>query len=1565
MHVAPQQWPTSAAVPSASTTSGSLQDLSNGCATLCRAPSGRFRMRVPSFTKQVKTSEVAQPTTSANNAASNPHGKAWQPRWAPKLKRTQPSESLTTYSPILDSSLSAFPSFVASPPPAVQLDDAGFGRPFSTSGLLDLNASRFSFLDMGNKDNDSDSDSSDSHDTPAFVRQLPTIQEPLASPHAQVRPPLTTASSDYSDAMDPATASSSLQPEPSRGMLTLASTPSPASTEQTRAGRPSLTAPSPALASLISSFPNPLTRGDSAYAPPSSLEPLPSQSLTDDVSASLSASSAMRKENSWDGGEHFDVQGYKHDGVAASHASTELPYLDMDDEDESGTSHDTIPDTSSGTMHSQPTATSMAPSMSRQARNPPPRPAPTMALPDLPPHAALQAPLRRHTPTSSVQLDAQQQLGSAHSSGASTKSVQRPLILPALRSSASIDRLAAMSQSNSSPLDANGSGLKSLSLAQSASTEELVRSLDIPRDTVQQMLDTTQHVWRNHLLGSSALLGDAVATNEAGALISRSSSSPMLSTLFASHRSSEELSKGSLAKPTAGKGNNRTSMLGLPYISSSKPSFEYQSPGWALSKASAEGPRPSALELQAERAKHRRTFLGRSSEDGLAGSYNFSRPIRRDITDLDPGMLASASMPSLAAAREAPKPPALLQSPLLLKGESEATGFAQFAVDDEQEVLVDSGSETHMPFVVARGPLEASGASGASPVDRTARSEGHKPVPALPHQKKMPSPRLVRRNSDTVLNLFAPEFGKRAPGELHAWSVCIDNDGVPAIRPSPSAFHRPNCSLAGKTNATWQCGCRTSISNDSSMATPSLGNPAATGQSSPGRSRSLSAGNVLDPIRQAQLWSQVERNKELIRRHEQEIAGLQQQVVRISSEMASAGRPSFSSSIATPDLASAAIFPAPPARADVAVQKTLPGSTSKEPQRPPVPAKAMPASAVKAQTFPRASAAPLSEVQTSAPPAVNPPRTLRGRIASLSKINLVLDEGASHKSSSSNSGHSQLRTSSSTSSLNKVFRFPWSRSSDNKENAFPLPTPFPMGHRSHSKAASTTSLHRKALPRPQMYAVDEQRPLPAPPISETNLSGKDKRYPPSSRKYTYDMLHGPAFHTSVGSRHLRGRSGSSKSSSFGTSIFSSNDGHEIQESSRFASFPRLGRRWDSISSRGTNASARNSAEVQAHQNMASHGSMPALSAVVAKPMPPLPSDAGTGSRRSKTPPPRRSSLMRRSLEAAPPKRTPIPNEFLQANDAVMAPISEQNETGSPASARLNGLGPELELSPASVVGASPAGPARMSMSERYRLQGLTVPAPLALSSSLSSPALGSATLGPDSATKVGAAESVPRGDYGCVSAGSLARIFEMQVGERGQRGLDHPAKKRATRGKCARRLSSVSVCSSCRLRAQHARNSTCRSHSFNSPLRSAALDLPRTVGSRRRHLSFQRDSTIRFTYPHWLPADFVTPRPSSRSYHLPSSVALSLATYSVSIGIVTTNCNVPHRILILRLPPRQLLHLLSTARRCYSIQFTTTQKPRRSRLFSHSCNSCPLPHRTLATRNQPANSTQWIDVSTR
>lgn len=1326
--------------------------------TPSRTPSGRFRIRVPSLTKQARSSEAAQNGAAVHNTShpasiAQVQDKVWQPRWAPKLKRTNPSKAVTTYSPILDPQLPAFAPFVASPPPAVQLDDAGFGRPFSTTGLFDLADARFSFLDMRMMDNDSDSDSSDSLVVPVRAPQPPVICEPPKRQNAQGDVSAETMAAAIAAPTEMATAPGSVRHASAREMLRVPPTSATPMAQDSQAARSSLVSASPALASLISSFPSPLTRDSNAAPSSSDLDPM--QSVDSNAPKSRPA---IPKENSWDGGERWELRAAEHNAVSSGHDSVETPYLDMDDDDddEAELLEATLAQPPSVATRSALGLASVSPPKMRVVRNPPPRPAPSMALPDLPApsSSAGHSNARQHTPTSSVQLDSQQrtdsQLGSASSSKQKT---QRPLILPTLRSSSSVDRLSAMGSAHASPSAehklakmANGHNLKPLTLPGDASTEELAKSLDVSRDTVKQMLDTTQHVWRNHLLGSSIFHGDAPSTTSGPERLPRSSSSPMLSTMFVNQGSSESFvtaedsSKGSVAKSVAGRNSNRSSMLGLPYISSSRPSFEFQSPGWAVSKNGADAARTSTTDSQAERARKRRTFLGRSSDEGSSANYNFSRPIRRDANGIEAGMSASASMPSLAAAREAPKPPALLQSPLLLKGESEATGFAQFAVDDEQEVLVDSSSESYQPFAPSRmmpTPIVGPSTDADEPAIDLAGANLHKAMPELPAQGKTASPR-PRRNSDTVLNAFAPEFGKRAPGELHAWSVCIDQDGVPAIRPSASAFHRPDCSLAGKSNATWQCGCRTSISGDFNAAMSprtngiSAQNLVPVGQSSPGRSRSLSAGNVMDPVRQAQLWSQVEQNKDLIRKHEEKIAGLQEQVKRMSTEIASA-RPSFSSTFPTPELLSTPNFPAPPNRTHTIARKPLPTIVSPESETPPVPAK----SPVIAP-LPSMAAAPTAAASRSTSTLPDPPRTLRGRIASLSKMNVAWKDENVAPAQTAELGHpSRLRASSSTSSLNKVFRFPWSRSSDKVNAAFPQPTPFPLGERNHTKAASVSASfsRNKSRPSVRMLSVDEQRPLPAPPLSEASMLGKDKRYPPSSRKFSYEMLHGPAFETSVGSRHLRGRSGSSKSSSFGTSIFSSNEGPEMQESSRFATFAKLGRRWDSISSRGTNTSARNSSEVSSQPTSASLGSMQALSTLSAsesaplagaKPMASLARDLDKGLRRSKTPPPRRSSLLRRSLENAPTKRAPIPSEFLQAKDPVMAPISEQSEMGSPASTRA-ARNAEMEMSPASVIASPQVGEGRMSMSERYRLQGLTVPAPLALSSSLTSPMLGSVT----------------------------------------------------------------------------------------------------------------------------------------------------------------------------------------------------------------------------------------------
>lgn len=1313
--------------------------------------SGRFRLRVPSLTRQSRAPATGSSVVPAavDNAAPQSSSsqeaiKVWQPRWAPKLKRTTPSDSVTTYSPILSPPLPPLPdpaASVASPPPALHLDDTGFGRPFSTAGLLDLNASRFSFLDMSNpKDHDSDSEREAPRNAASDVPPPPLIQEPLTEQHGE-ESPVTAPTSIDADREEPALSSSSLRPHASRDALRVPLSSSPNPGTNSRSPQPSLPTSSPALASLISSFPSPTSREGSSTAMPA----------TNNSSVQSRNAPVMLKENSWDGGERWVSEARKHRGAPGAHASTELPYLDMEDDD-TELLEASLAEPVATTIRPAIGTSSVSPPRNRPIRNPPPRPAPNMALPDLPPKSLASASVdgRQHTPPGVAQMDSQQQ-GSGPASGRSSKQGQRPLILPTLRSSSSIDRLAAMQtttgSSSSSP--STGPALRGmptstthrrLTLQRNASTEELAKSLDIPRDAVKQMLDTTQHVWRSHLLGSAALQTDAPSNNGIDRL-PRPSSSPMLSTLFAGQNPSngslarQDLSMGGRAMSPASRSSNRISSLGLPYITSSRLSFEQQSPAWA-SKNNADARRPSAFDLQAERAKHRRTFLGRSSEDGPAPNYNFSRPIRRDGSSADAGLGASASMPCLAAVRVAPKPPAVLQSPLLLKGESEATGFAQFAVDDEEEVLVDSSSEAHGTFSLAR-PLTTDVADADASSSNPPASAARKPALELLQNTRNPPPKLARRNSDTVLHRFAPEFGKRIPGELHAWSVCIDDDGVPAIRPSASAFHRPTCPLAGKNNATWQCGCRDFIVTATKTSpTPASGTRTvlSPGQSSPTRNRSLSASSVMDPVRQALLWSQVEQNKELIRKHEQEIAGLQEQVVRISTEIAS-GRPSMSSAFATPEHASAPVFPCASATANAIARKPLPSIASSESDNhaPPVPSK------VKSiEPFPSVSAAPTSGMVASALPCDSAARTLRGRIASLSKMNLTARNEGERSSQSLDLGHSRLRSSSSTSSLNKIFRFPWLRTSD-KETTFPDPTPFPVGERGHAKAASATFSREKALPSVRMYSVDEGRPLPAPPVSDAMVSNKDKRYPPSSRKYSY--------HSSVGSRHLRGRSGSSKSSSFGTgtSIFSANESNEMHESSRFASFPRLGRRWDSISSRATSASARNSAEV-AQPNIVSHASVPALSTLAVKAMPPAPSDPEVGSRGStgepaqyaKTPPPRRSSL-RKSLEAAP-RRTPIPSDFLHAKDAVMAPISEQSELGSPASVRVATNRVDMEMSPGSMIEGSPAGPVRMSMSERYHLRGLTVPAPLPLSSSLASPALDSMT-DPGSGTKV---EGAPR-----------------------------------------------------------------------------------------------------------------------------------------------------------------------------------------------------------------------------
>ncbi len=142
------------------------------------------------------------------------------------------------------------------------------------------------------------------------------------------------------------------------------------------------------------------------------------------------------------------MQGLKHNAVSSGHDSTELPYLDMDDEDEAELLEATLAQPRTAVVQSALGVSSISPPKARPSRNPPPLPAPSMALPDLParPSSAAQTAVRQHTPTSSVQLDAQQRDGQAASASSSKQTPGRSFCPRCDRRRASTDSLSSVQQ---------------------------------------------------------------------------------------------------------------------------------------------------------------------------------------------------------------------------------------------------------------------------------------------------------------------------------------------------------------------------------------------------------------------------------------------------------------------------------------------------------------------------------------------------------------------------------------------------------------------------------------------------------------------------------------------------------------------------------------------------------------------------------------------------------------------------------------------------------------------------------------------------------------------------------------------------------------------------------------------------------------------------------------------------------------------------------------------------------------------------------------------------------------
>lgn len=1132
--------------------------------------------------------------------------------------------------------------------------------------------------------------------------------------------------------------SSKLHDSPPRVAEIVLQPPTPASTHDAKSGLlqastagcshgfQSLPTSSPALASLISSFPSPSNREKAVTTASSSL--LVESEHGENVEALSDA------RHSWDGGETWEVS--TDDPAFPAVGQTSLPYLDMGD--------NTVEEEQMLESLSAQPVERATPFWIKPLYNPPPRPAPTAALPALPHSAPTELttapatatfPLGTYTAGSSV---APLTLGNDASPGAVKRETStrppNPLLLSDLASVSQLTPASAhrgysfapsstaRSASPASFVTASQSGspTNSVVLDPNSSPGQVARSLDIPRDAIKQMLETTQHVWRSHNVGPTTQSGGPNSS-----YLPRSRSFPILSSLYTSDAEAADASDGHASQRSE---DRRLSASNVTKMASDRAWLEKeQTPGWAISKSSPEvvqavGP----LLSKSDKMRFRQTFLKDTSDEAQTISPNFSRPIGRSLISGEL-MGASASMPILSSSSVEPKLQKYLQSPLLLKGE--AGCFFPSGPEEEQEIL-DSESESHnyTPATELRSRFR-----------EDFDDEDHTPTRALTVVSSVSQSRagetpdgrtLARRNSDTALNKYALNFGKRAPGELHAWSVSVNDKGVPAIRPSPSAFHRPNCTLAGKNNATWQCGCRGVDNGDvvksNISSVPRFGLDALPGQSSPGRNRSLSASNIVDP-RQVKLWDQVEMNKVLIRKHEEEIAGLQEQVIRISSEIASA-RPSLSSAFNTPEPTQLTRFATPLATdlatdkpfttaAEVHTEKALPIPAAAEAMKPAEAEKAVPALPRSARRI-RATGGSRPDGERVKASSMKASSSLRDRLAVLSKMQLLDRDLSSRPTQSLDLGHSRFSSSSSMHSLGKKFRFPWSSAMDNKEN-FSEPTPFPLAKDTVAeKPRPSTSI--KPTPKLQ-FATDakESRPSPAAPAPEGSV--RDKKYPPSARKYDYDSLKGSTPQSSVGPSHLRGQS---EASSFGTgtSIFSSEGGEGYE--SRYGFFPKLNTRWDSISSRGTNASARSSADLATLQAsslapvkpaMASSTSTPvmpsslkAVDSRVVYPMMDLP-------RRSKTPPPRRSSL--RKSKDLTPIRSPIPAAFVQSPSTGMAPISEQSEIGSPSSNRHGSAREDVEMSPVSIVNASITGPGRMSMSDRYNSQGLTVPISLPLSSS--------------------------------------------------------------------------------------------------------------------------------------------------------------------------------------------------------------------------------------------------------
>ncbi|KAN0060695.1 hypothetical protein ACQY0O_007353 [Thecaphora frezii] len=1184
-------------------------------------------------------SRQADAANSSIEVARSGSVRGWSPRWAPRAKRKWPAVAPER---ILHAVVDENLALLLGPEPTL-------------GGALDPHAKHgpaSNQIATSSETHRRQDDGTAADLQPAPERLLQSRSSPaLADAATFCQPDFLTPRPGFSGRME------SGRPSPAPSNLTLA--PSQIQSNP---------APSPALACLISSFPPPAMRDG------------PDQSLSD---------------RGWDGGERWSFEDRKHAGERFNAAPYEPSLQAKDIRDKYGPSPRHLAPPRRLMAYEECRSTNPRTEFASGGRSPLKR----LTLEGGPPSSPSYQPARNASKTlykSALPLDplASEEECSLAASGAPNMLNAYDLVGGG-RGSESCERSCELEGSSSAAscyATATSASTSTLSLAlgPSASTGEIARSLAIPRDAIKQMLETTQHVWRSHTPGALRMHPTSPIR------LKRIQSSPDLSSVDSFVSDSERIAS---ANDGAKSDSRRASVSMFPYFSSTNLSTEARRPGWAGGGRAAEneppaGARAASLDAISERERFRQIYRAQRHNGARTIRPKPARPtLSRPIPRLASGSLTDLVKPLSKRAVDT------LENTMRLGPQQHLE--RRLPDGEAQEVLMDLESDRgHRRLLTPPSLSSASSAyteRSASPSvwQETRATSRSLDLNRLEAMAGIPKPlslsRLKRRNSEGGVAGFGPERCRRQPGELHAWSVVFDEKGFPTIGTSPSAFHAPACPLAGKGNATWQCGCRGLDSSPSARASisevPRFGKeaahvdedndpPSASASPNPGfRARSASLSTSVDDAHEAALWEEMERHRIKISRHQAEIDQLRATMARMSFEIASS-RPSLSSTsaraahdahgisqftrMASGNSQATSPHDGPP----LACLDPYQESRTDQPQL--ISQKPLRLSGT-AQSLRYVPGPDGSRFQDIAYDRVEPAAkrlplrssfgdSLRRRFSILERPQAEGLGAAEPKSDGQGAGRRRLRASASLSSLklNRIFSFARSRrNEDNRaaQQAGAVPSDYPQRAPTPWQTQPTPCDGPQAADMEAVgLEVPSARGQPQPPRQHTS-----RMFPPSARKFSLDTLTGRIELSSFLRTHSRDHSSSSRASSnmgSGTTL----DSPEFAES-RFAFFPKAMRRWDSLSSRATSVSERSADRAVAVETKPNEDVIHRISA---NPWNRRMSEDSL--RRESDAPPRRSSLQG-IFEQPPSYGRSGPRPSLHLVDLGMAPISELSETG--------------------------------------------------------------------------------------------------------------------------------------------------------------------------------------------------------------------------------------------------------------------------------------------------------------